>query len=322
MGNKLVKYVLQNQFLVAILVVATAWLIIEIREVLIAIFVSYILMAAISPYVEFLQRNKVPRPIAILIPYLSAFILLILLVVSLLPFFVSQIQSLVEHFPFYLDQAIGALNLSLNRDQLNSFAFSGIGNAFSITGKVFGGLFSGISVFVISFYLLFYKNTVKNNFASIFPKSSRDKVLVAMTQAEDKLGNWLRGQIILSGFIGVFTWVILTLLGVEFALPLAALAGLLEIVPTIGPVIAAIPAVVVALTVSLPLAAIVAFSYILIQFFESHVLVPRIMQKAVGLNPIVIIVGIITGGKLLGPIGALLAIPFISLLIITYKNLE
>lgn len=321
MRNGIIKYILQNQVLVAILFVATAWLLFEIREVLIAIFVSYILMAAISPYVEFLRKHRVPKPIAILVPYLAASAFFVILVISLLPFFITQIQVLFEKLPSYINE-LRILNFSVDQEQINSFAAKGIGNVFSITGKVFGGIFSAISIFVISFYLLFYKDTVRSNFASLFPKNSQAKALDTMTKVEDKLGNWLRGQIVLSGFIGVFTWIILTILGVEFALPLAVLAGLLEIVPTIGPTIAAIPAIIVALTVSVPLAIVVAVSYVAIQLFESQLLVPRVMQKAVGLNPIIIILGIIIGGKLLGPIGSLLAIPLISLFIVVYKNVD
>lgn len=326
MRNKVIGYVLQNHVLAAILVVAAVWLAIEIREVLIALFVAYILMAAISPYVELLQKYKMPKPLAVLIPYLIAISFLVILILSLLPFFITQIQALFQNFPFYIAQEVKLLKISVDQTQLNSFAATGLENlgkgAFAITEKVFGGIFSIISVFVISFYLLVYKEKVREGFASLFPKSEQEKVMKTMAQMEDKLGSWLRGQIILSGFIGVMTWIVLTFLGISFALPLAAIAGLLEIVPTIGPTIAAIPAVIVALTISFPTALIVALSYILVQFFESHLLVPRIMQRAVGLNPIVIIVGIIIGGRLLGPIGALLAVPFLSLLVVVYKNLE
>jgi predicted PurR-regulated permease PerM len=108
----------------------------------------------------------------------------------------------------------------------------------------------------------------------------------------------------------------------KFALPLAVLAGLFEIVPTVGPIISAVPAIVVALTISPNMAIIVAIAYILIQFTENHLLVPRIMQRAVGLNPVVVIVGVIAGERLLGIPGALLSVPFISLLFIIAKNIE
>lgn len=135
----------------------------------------------------------------------------------------------------------------------------------------------------------------------------------------EKLGSWLQGQAILSLFIGLITWIALTLLGIPFALPLALLAGMLEVVPTLGPTLAAIPAVIVALTISPTMAVVVAATYILIQMLENQLLVPKIMERAVGLNPVIVIVGVSIGANLLGVVGALLAIPFISFCIVIYK---
>lgn len=283
-------------------------------------------MAAISPYVDFFHKNRVPKPIAVIVPYLTAISLVFLIIISLLPFFISQIGLLFSRLPSYLNQDIRILGIGIDSLGLHTLAASeleNIGrNAFVLTSKLFGGVVSAVSILAISFYLLLYRDTVRKSFISLFPKDSQQKVGQTTDEAEDKLGSWLRGQIILSGSIGVLTWVVLTTLGVDFALSLAVIAGLLEIIPTIGPIISAIPAIIVALSSSFLLALMVAVSYFFIQLFENNVLVPRIMGRAVGLNPIVIIIGIIIGGKLLGVTGALLAIPFISLLVVVYKNLE
>lgn len=326
MRDKIINHVLKNQFLTATIVLATLWLVVVMREVLIALFISYILMAAITPYVKFLRERRVPRIIAVVIPYIATILALALIIVLLLPFFVSQISLLFSLLPEYLNHDISFFGTTIHSDQLGTLATNELGNigsnAISLTTRVFGGVISAISVFAISFYLLLYKESVKDGFVSIFPKHYQNKVSKTSGLIEDKLGSWLRGQIVLSGCIGILTWIILTILGVEFALPLAVIAGVLEIVPTIGPIVSAIPAVIVALSISPALAIIVAVAYLFIQLFENNVLVPRVMQRAVGLNPIVIIIGIIVGGKLLGIAGALLAIPFISLLVVAYKNLK
>ncbi|MBI2420934.1 MAG: AI-2E family transporter, partial [Candidatus Levybacteria bacterium] len=135
-------------------------------------------------------------------------------------------------------------------------------------------------------------------------------------------GAWLRGQVFLSFVIGFITWISLTVVGIEYALPLALLAGMLEVIPTLGPIIAAVPAVIVAFAVSPATAALVTVVYVIIQLAENNILVPKIMQKAVGLNPVAIIVAILIGGKVLGILGALLSIPFLSVLIIVYKQLR
>ncbi|HVZ12822.1 MAG TPA: AI-2E family transporter [Patescibacteria group bacterium] len=325
MRDRVVNYILQNQVLSAILVIAVAWLALEIREMLIALFVSYILMAAVTPYVDSLRRSRVPKPIAILIPYLITIVFIILIIVSLLPFFVQQVGLLLMHLPGYAISSANTLGIPLDGGSIAPLVTAEFGSfstgIVSITSKLFGGFFALVSIFVISFYLLVYKEQVEESFTTLFPKKEQGKVKATLEKVEDKLGSWLRGQILLSGFIGVTTWIFLSALGIEFALPLATVAGLLEIVPTIGPTVAAIPSIMVALTISFPLAILVALLYVLMQFIESHVLVPRIMQRAVGLNPIVIILGIIAGGKLLGPVGALLAVPFISLIVVVNKNL-
>lgn len=326
MRGRVVSYILGNQVLSAILIIACAWLVFQIRDVLIALFISYILASAIAPYVDYLQKHRVPKPIAVIVPYVVAIAGLLLIILSLLPFFISQIELLFSKFPAYLNQDINLWGTTIEGLQINSLAakeLENLGrNAFAVTTIVFGGVISAISVFAVSFYLLLYRATVKEGLSSLFPVKYQGKIENTITQIEDKLGSWLRGQLVLSFFIGTMTWIILTILGVDFALPLAVLAGVLEIVPTIGPIISAIPAIIVAFSTSPLLAGLVAVSYFFIQFVENNILVPRIMQRAVGLNPIIIIISIIVGGKLLGIPGALLAIPFVSLLVVAYKNLE
>ena len=233
---------------------------------------------------------------------------------------------MLSRLTIYINQDLNFFGVKIDPTQINSFAASEIENigknAIALTTKVFGGVVSAVSIFAISFYLLLYKQTVTHNFVSLFPKNRQEKVNKTIIQIEDKLGNWLRGQIVLSGAVGITTWVVLTVLGVDFALPLAVIAGIFEIIPTIGPILSAVPAIIVALNISPILAGVVAVSYFLIQLLENNILVPRIMQRAVGLNPIVIIIGIIVGSKLLGVAGALLAIPFIVFLVVIYRNLE
>ena len=325
MKRSIFAFLSQNQIVTALLIVGIGWLIVEIRGILIALFVSYILMASIEPYAQALKRARVPSALAVIIPYLFAVIILALILLSLVPFLVSQIQILLSRFPSYLSSDVRFLGIPIGAVNLDEIAAKELGNigenVIAFTSRIFGGLVSVISIFAVSFYLLLYRETVRENFVSLFSKPTQAKVRKITLLAEEKLGGWLRGQLVLSGFIGVVTWVALTILGLEFALPLAVIAGLLEIVPTIGPIIAAIPAIIVALNISFPMALIVGVAYFLIQLLENNILVPRIMQRAVGLNPIVIIIGIIIGGKLLGVPGALLAIPFISLLVVIYRNI-
>ena len=282
-------------------------------------------MAALYPLVYFLRKRGVPNSLAVSLVYFAVLLFLALLIVPLIPFFGSQVQLLFNSFPKYLDSAAKIFGFQIDPDQFKSLIASDAqalsNNAFTFTTKIFGGFFSLFTIIVVSFYLLLDHDRIRNRIISFFAKSSQSKISSILSRIEEKLGTWLRGQMILSLFIGLIIWVSLTILGIDFALPLGLLAGLLEIAPTIGPVISAIPAVVVAFNISPTMAIIIIVLYTVVQFLESHILVPRIMQKAVGLHPIVIIISVIVGSHLLGVVGALLAVPFVSILTILAPEL-
>lgn len=326
MSNPLISYFLRNQVVFALVIIVIALFVLKIKGILIAIFISYIIMAAFIPFVEYLRKKRLPRVLSVAIPYVVVIGFLTSLVIPLIPFFASQIQSLFIILPQYFGESARILGIHIETSQIGSFISSEIGsigeNAFALTSKVFGGVFSTLTIIVVSFYLLLDHDRIKKYLINLFPLQNQKEILLTMSQIEEKLGGWFRGQIILSLFIGTITWIGLTFLGLEFALPLALIAGILEIIPTIGPIISAIPAIIVALNTSLNSALIVAVFYIFVQAIENNLLVPRIMQKAVGLHPIAIIIGVIIGSELLGIIGALLAIPFISLLLIVFNSLN
>lgn len=326
MANPILKYLRQNHFLTTLILLLIAYFVFLVKDVLILVFISFIIMATLSPAVDFLESKKIPKVLAALIAYLITLAIIFSIIIPLVPFFAQQIQSLFSSFPKYLNQIGSSLNMSLGDTQANSFLGDEASllskNAFSVTSRVFGGLFSVVTVLVVSFYLLLEKEEIRKGLVNLFPKHVQDNARKTVRLIEEKLGAWFRGQLILCFSIGFLTWLVLTLLGLNFALPLAVIAGLLEIVPTIGPIVSAIPAIIVALTVSPSIAIIVVLSYLIIQALENNLLVPKIMQKAVGLNPIVIILAVITGTRLIGIIGALLAIPFLAMMIIIFKSLK
>lgn len=326
MQNSIIKYITQNQFLATIIIIALAWFAIELKEILVIIFISFIIMATLSPSVNLLKKKRVPRILAVLIPYVLTMSVIILLIIPIIPFFISQLQTLFTSFPTYLDQSAKLLNIKLDLSDINNLVtkdLEGIGkNALLFTSKVFSGVFSLLAIFVISFYFMLGQDRVKKEVTSLFPKQNEDRILATISQIETKLGAWFRGQVILSFSIGFSTWIALTLLGIPFALPLALLAGILEIVPTIGPIISAIPAIIVALSISPTITITVIVFYVVIQMLENNFLVPKIMEKAVGLNPIIIILGVMVGTKLMGVLGALLSVPFITMLLVLFRNLK
>lgn len=319
-------YLIKNQTLFALFLFVTGWIVIQIRDILLSFFLAYIIMASMLPVVAFLRKKRFSNFFAVAIPFFTMLLAIVLLILPLIPFFIDQAQNLIAKFPLYFKQALLTLGLSLEVNQIQSYLTSEINsisaNAFTFTTKVFGGIFSFMMIFIVSFYLLLYYDEFKRLIARLFSPGTHTNILSAIDKINEKLGAWLRGQILLCLFIGALSWILLTALGVPNALPLALLAGLLEIVPTLGPILSAIPAVVIAITISPTLAISVAIGYIIIQLIENNLLVPKIMEKAVGLNPIVIIMGVLIFSNLIGLSGALLAIPLITFVIVILKNLD
>lgn len=322
----MIKKLLSNQIILAFLIIASVWFLFQIKTILISLFIALIISSTLNPIAQKLETKKIPRTASIILLYLLFACILVILIVPFFPFINIQGRSLAASFPVYVSQLNYALGNPISNAEINSFINAEMGsiskNLLQTSSKILGGMLTAISTLVISFYLSLEHAKLKKDFVSLFPSDKQKLVLKISNESEWKLGAWVRGQFILCLFIGVLTYIALRLLGVEYALILAIIAGLLEIIPTVGPIIAAIPAVIVALSIS-PVSAIgVIAAYLLIQQLENHFLVPKIMNTAVGLSPIVIIIAVVTGSHLMGIPGALLAIPFVTVVSVVIANLK
>lgn len=326
MITKFYRYLLHNQVILSLFIIVVGWLLFNIRGIIVSIFISYIIMAALLPGVSYLRRHKFPKILSVMIPFVGVFLFIFLLIIPLIPFVVSQLSSLLNGLPKYLDNSATILGFRVDQAQINDYFSKEVGslgkNAFDVTSKIFGGVLSTLTVLVVSFYLLNYNDSFKKKFAQLFDKEERENVYTTLQLVDDKLGAWLRGQVLLCFAIGLATFIILTALRMPYALPLALIAGFLEVLPTLGPILSAVPAVVVALTISPAMAVVVVIAYLVIQLLENNLLVPKIMQHAVGLNPVIVILSIMIGANLMGVTGALLAIPFVSFAIVVAKSLR
>lgn len=282
------------------------WLIYIIRDLLLILFISLILMSALSPIVNLFTKFKLPKALGIAITYIIIIAIVSGLFAIVLPPLIEESRRLIITLPPLLEQVfnVTGIDKSILQSQLTSLSQ----NVFSVTLAVFDNLLTIVFLLVLTFYLLLERNNVEERFAALFV-SRRERVKKLIVQIEEKLGGWLRGQLFLSFLIGVLSYIGLMLLGIPYALPLAVVAGVMEVVPVIGPIISAIPSILVGLTISPILALGVGAMYIVIQQFENHLIVPQVMKRAVGLNPLVVILAIAVGSRILGFAGALLAVP-------------
>lgn len=263
-------------------------------------------MSALAPTVAKLTKWGIPRVLASVLVFLLVVAFLATIITLGFTPLITQtsrlFQRLAESLGFLLQTNL--IDQSLINQELTNFSRQLI----SFGLGLFENLLGLVSVIVVTFYLLLDKDKVENFITSLFGER-REKARRLLGQIEGKLGAWLRGQLILSLIVGVLVYIGLVVLGIEFALSLAIIAALLEIVPVIGPIIAAVPAVLIAFTISPLLALLVAGLYLAVQQIEGHVIVPQVMKRAVGLNPLLVIFAVIVGGRLLGIGGALLAVP-------------
>jgi len=298
-----------------------------IKDILLIVFASLILASAFDPMVDWFQKRKIPRALAIVIIYVVLFSFLVTSLILIIPPISQEIGQLSQNFPSYyttISQGIVDFQNSSHiaavdqlQKGLNSFGDnlpSTVGSIFSVLYNIFGGIFSMILVLVITFYFTAYENTTKSFVQSITPSAAQPYILRLYNRIQVKLGQWLRGQLILSLVIFALTFIGLTILGVPYALILAFIAGILEIVPTIGPIMSAVPAVFFGFTQSPLMGLSVVILYIVVQQLENNLIVPKIMSKSVGLNPLVVIVGVLIGAKIGGIFGALFAVPVMTAL--------
>jgi predicted PurR-regulated permease PerM len=183
---------------------------------------------------------------------------------------------------------------------------------FNRTVGVFNGFFSGLTVLVISFYLVAEQKGMISFIKSLVPPNHQDFAMTLVRKIQNRMGRWVIGQLILSFCIFAVTFAGLSLLGVKYALFLALLAGLLEVIPYIGPFVAAVPAIFFAFLQSPALGVAVAGLYLLVQKTEGYFLVPKIMEKTVGTSPLLVLISLLIGYKLAGILGLLLAVPLVS----------
>ena len=191
---------------------------------------------------------------------------------------------------------------------------------FSAVIGVAGGILGLLTILILTFYLLVEAGSLRQFLLQFFPARNRGRVDAAARDITTKVSAWLGGQLFLAGIIGTTSAVGLWLLGIPFFYVLALISGIGELIPIVGPVLAAIPAVAVAATVSLKKVLLVVIFFVVQQQIENHVLVPKVMSRQVGVSAVTVITALLIGGKLLGIPGAILAVPTAAILQVLFTE--
>ncbi len=283
------------------------WFLIQIREIIFLVFISFIFMSALRPMADKLEKFHIPRALSALIVYVIGIIFVVFAANAIIPPLVTQSIRLGENLPGYIHNFIPFVTIDV---QTLTSQITPLGeNLIKVTVGLFSNIIALFTLFVISFYLLLERKNLESHLSIFMGKEAAALTMTTLVKVEDRLGAWVRGQLLLAVTIGVATFFGLTLLGIPYTFPLAIIAGILEIVPIIGPIISAIPAILVAITISPLLAMATAALYFIIQQAEAHAIVPMVMRKAVGVPPLVTIIALLIGAKIAGIGGALLSVP-------------
>jgi len=205
-------------------------------------------------------------------------------------------------------------------EKLSSQLSSAASNIFGTAINIFGGIFNAIMILIISVYLVVQDKSLKIILASLIPEKHQSYIADLAQRIQEKLGAWLRGQLVIMIIIGILCFIGLVILKVKFALTLALLAALFEIVPFVGPVISGAVAVLIALTQSPFLALFVLILYVVVQQLEGHIIAPQVMKRVAGLNPLIVIIALIVGGKIAGLLGVVVAVPLAAALSVLLKD--
>lgn len=315
-----------------ILILLAFFFIYLIRDIVLIVFVSVIIAAALNGPVNWLQERKVPRILGVTFIYLLVFIILGASLSFIIPVLAQQIGQIASYLPIYAEKIGLSVQYLWGRfgpnfqnvlEQIGSKLTDAASSLFATTIQVFGGLVSAFIILFVSAYLSVQEKGIKTFFMSLIPTDRQSNIANLVEKVERKIGGWLRGQLLVMVIVASLVFVGLYFLGVKYALTLALIAGILEVVPYIGPFISAIPAVILAFIQSPTLAILVLLLYVVVQQLEGYLITPQVMKRAVGLNPIVIIIVMMVGFKLAGIMGLILSIPLTAAIVEvlrTYKK--
>ncbi len=322
------------------LTVVLLWAMYLARDVLLLIYISIVLAIGFGPIVRAVERRKLianhraPRWLAILAIYLAILGVLVFVGATGLPPLVSQAQQLAAGVPdmiaraqdYLVSHGMLAHPLTWQDVVQRAPAVAGVGGdavsrvLLTIVGLA-GGAFGVITILILTFYLLVESDEIFAALTRLVPTQHRKRFTAASNNISLKVSAWLGGQLLLALVIGSSATIGLWIIGVPYFFVLGVLAGIGELIPMVGPLLSAIPAVAVALSVSTGHAVTAAIFFIIQQQVENHVLVPKIMSKQVGVSAVTVLVALLIGASLLGIIGALLAVPTAAIIKVVFDEL-
>lgn len=298
-----------------------------LRDLVLIVITAIVIASAIEPATKWFMKHKVPRILSVLLVYIIIVFFFLGLFYLFLPPILNEAAGILSTLPEQLDSfsisnplgdnALFGTQSIVEKFSLRDYIFE-LQSSFSNVSEgliktisaIFGGVLSLIFIIVFSFYFAVQETGINDFLRVITPVKHHKYILGLWKRSQIKIGLWMQGQLLLGLLIGVLVYLGLTILGVPYALLLALLAAVFELIPVFGPILAAIPAVLVALTAGgASLMFLVIGLYVIIQQFENHLIYPLVVTKVVGVPPLLVILSLIIGAQLAGFLGIILSVP-------------
>lgn len=289
-----------------------------IRDILIWFVFALILSILFNPLVDFLQKKRMPRFIAVIVVYFGFFALLAWLIYASAVLFIQEIQQFSQFFPQYfvkISTVFQDFNLPA-LESVDSFIGTIMGalqsitnNVFSTLFAIFGGIFTALFVITMAIFLSLEEKAVDKALVLFFPKKYETFLLNLWLKCQKKVSGWFITRIIGCLFVGVISYITFIIFSVDYPVALGFAAGILNFIPLVGPVISGAMIFAIASLDSLFRGTFVLVAFILIQQIENNVVTPVLSRKFIGLSPVLVLIALVIGGKLWGTLGAILSIP-------------
>ncbi|GIP16860.1 UPF0118 membrane protein YrrI [Paenibacillus montaniterrae] len=290
---------------------------------IVAMIISYIL----NPVVTMLHERKVPRTIAVLLIYAVFCTIFTVLLVNVIPMFIDQMQELNKHLP-ELSMRAQSLVIDINNNSMLPESFrEGVNKSLVLLerrisetlltfvnniGGMVNALFVAFVVPFLAFYILKDFEVFERAVIKYVPKSHRKNTIRLLKDVDTALGSYIRGQLLVCVIIGTFAYIGYLLVGMPYALLLASIVAITNVIPYIGPFIGAAPALLMASTISLKMMLLVVIVNTVCQILESNIISPQVVGRTLHLHPLLIIFAVLVGGQLAGVLGMILAVPIFA----------
>ncbi len=304
----------------AFIAITLFYVLFSIREIIIWVVFALIIAILLEPLISFFKKRKIPRFVSVTGIYIGFLGILGYVGYLIVPFFATEVQIFIRAIPEYFEkiypplQEIGLFGkgeLLALEESLQLMTT----NVFSFLAAIFGGVVSAIFIITISYFLSLEENNIEKGIILLFPKKYEAYALSIWQKSQKKVSAWFLARIITCIFVGVVSYIVFYLFNIQYPLVLALMAGILNFIPYVGPVITGILLFFILLPITeFTQLIFVLLAFIIIQQTETSVLTPVLMKKAVGLSPALVLVALLVGAQLWGFLGAILVIPLTGIL--------